>query len=67
MGGVWTVVLHGLWNFHNCNLLKAGTVLSSFFIFEFLVLTLSLIHRLFSIEDDDRLGRFLFPCNLKGD
>ena len=26
-----------------------------------------LMHRPFSIEGDDRLGRCLFPCNLKGD
>lgn len=51
--------LGGLWEFYPCNLLKGwGSVV---FIFEVLVLTPNLIHRPYSVEEDDGLGRWLFP------
>lgn len=62
---LWTVALCGLWDFYNYSLLKGRG--SAVFSFEFLVLTSDVMHRMFSIEGDDRLGRCLFQCNLKGD
>lgn len=42
---------------------RVGSVVFSF---ELLVLQVRM-HRPFSVEGDDRLGRCLFTCNLKGD